>query len=94
MTWNPRIGSSFDVFLEGQGTHEETAAVASERVLAWQLAQAMEREHLAAAGTADRMGTIEGEVGRLLDPADDTVQLGTLRRTADAVGRKVRLQIT
>ena len=91
---NPHIGSSFDEFLDGQGTREETIAVASKRVLAWQLAQAMQAEHLTAAGMAERMGTTESEVDRLLDPADDTVQLATLRRAADAVGRKVRLELT
>ena len=94
MTANPHIGSSFDDFLEGQGTREETVAIASKRVLAWQLAQAMEAEHLTAAGMAERMGTTESEVGRLLEPADDTGQLGTLRRAVDAVGRKVRLELT
>ncbi len=94
MTTNPHIGSSFEDFLKGQGTREETVAVASKRVLAWQIAQAMEREHLTAAAMAERMGTTEGEVERLLDPNDDTVQLGTLRRAADAVGRKVRLELT
>ena len=94
MTTNPQIGSSFDDFLEEQGTREETIAIASKRVLAWQIAQAMEAGHLTVAGMAERMGTTEGEVGRLLDPTDDTVQLGTLRRAADAVGRKVRLELT
>jgi hypothetical protein len=94
MTTNPHIGSSFDDFLTGQGAREETFAVASKRVLAWQIAQAMEAEHLDAAGMAERMGTTASEVGRLLDPTDDTVQLGTLRRAADAVGRKVRLELT
>lgn len=93
-TTNPHIGLSFDDFLEGQGTREETVAVASKRVLAWQLAQAMEQHHLTSAGMAERMGTTVNEVDRLLDPADDTVQLGTLRRAADAVGRKVRLELT
>ena len=94
MTTNPHIGSSFDDFLAEQGTREDTVAVASKRVLAWQIEQAMEAEHLTVAGMAERMGTTEGEVGRLLDPADDTVQLATLRRAAVAVGRKVRLELT
>jgi hypothetical protein len=54
----------------------------------------MEAGHLTVAAMAERMGTTEGEVGRLLDPADETVELGTLRRAADAVGRKVRLELT
>lgn len=94
MKTNPHIGSSFDTFLEGQGTREETIAVASKRVLAWQLAQAMEAEHLTAAGMAERMGTTASQVERLLDPADDTVQLDTVHRAAAAVGRKVRLELT
>ena len=91
---NPHIGSSFDDFLDGQGTREETVAVASKRVRAWQRAQAMEAEHLTSADMAERMGTTESEVGRLLDHADDTVQLGTLRRAADVLGRKMRLELT
>ena len=94
MTTNQHIGSSFDDFVTEQGTREETVAVASKRVLAWQLAKAMEQEHLTPAAMAERMGTTEREVGRLLDPADDTVQLGTVRRAAVAVDRKVRLELT
>ena len=94
MTTNPHIGSSFAEFLTEQGTREETVAVASKRVLAWQLAQAMEQLKLTAAAMAERMGTTESEVGRLLDPSDDTVQLGTIRRAAVVVGRKVRLELT
>ena len=37
-----RIGSLFEDYLAAHGTLEETGAIAVKRVLAWQLAQAME----------------------------------------------------
>ncbi len=91
---NPHVKSSFDDFLEEQGTHEKTFAVNSKRFLAWQLAQAMEREHLSAAAMAERMGTTESEVSRLLDAGDAAFQLSTLRRAIGAIGRTVRLELT
>ena len=41
-----RIGSSFESYLQEQGTLEETTAIAVKRVLAWQLEQAMEENQL------------------------------------------------
>jgi antitoxin HicB len=41
-----RIGSSFEDFLKEEGTLEETNAIAVKRVLAWQLQQAMAKEHI------------------------------------------------
>lgn len=87
------IGSSFDAFLEEQGTRGETIAMASKRVLAWQLAQAMEEGNLTRDDMAARMGTTVVQIDRILDPEDDTVQLDTLHRAAAAVGRKVRLEL-
>ncbi len=87
------IGSSFDEFLEGQGTRDETIAVASKRVLAWQLSQAMVQGHLSREDMAAKMGTTAIQIDRILDPEDDTVQLDTLHRAAAAVGRKVRLEL-
>ena len=39
-----RVGSSFEDYLAKEGILEETTATAEERVLAWQLEQAIERE--------------------------------------------------
>ncbi len=38
-----RVGSSFEDYLAKEGILEETTATAEERVLAWQLEQAIER---------------------------------------------------
>lgn len=91
---NPHIGSSFDDFLVEQGIREEMVEIAPKRVLAFQLAQIMASEHLGPDEMAARMGTTAEQVQKLLDPTDDAVELGTLRRAAAAVGRKVRLELT
>lgn len=39
-----RVGSSFEDYLAKEGILEETTATAEERVLAWQLEQAIERK--------------------------------------------------
>ena len=40
------LGSSFDDFLEEEGTKADVEAVALKRVIAWQISEAMQRRHL------------------------------------------------
>ena len=87
------IGSSFDDFLKGEGTYESTQAVAIKRVLAWQIGQAMEEQHITKAEMARRMDTSRSQLDRLLDPDSDSVTLETLARAARAVGRQVRVEL-
>ena len=42
---NKHSGSTFDSFLEEHGIREEAEAVAAKRALAWQLEQAMKKQH-------------------------------------------------
>jgi antitoxin HicB len=42
---------------------------------------------------AERTGTSRSQVGRLLDPNDGHVTIATLRRAAEVVGRKVRIEL-
>lgn len=87
------IGSPFDEFLRGEGTYESTQAVAIKRVLAWQIGQAMEEQHITKAEMARRMDTSRSQLDRLLDPDSDSVTLETLARAARAVGRQVRVEL-
>jgi len=93
MNPNPHIGSSFDDFLKEEGTYEETTRLAIKRVLAWQLAQAIQEQGLTKAEVAKRMKTSRAQLDRLLDPENDKVQLNTLQRAALAVGRKLHLEL-
>lgn len=87
------IGSSFDSWLREEGIYEEVSAAALKRVLARQVAAAMKEKQFSKAEMARRMGTSRAALDRLLDPEYDAVTLSTLRKAAQAVGRKVRLEL-
>jgi len=90
---NPRIGSSFDSFLEEEGIREEVDVLAQKRVLAWQIEQAMKENGITKVEMAERMHTSRTQVDRLLDPDNDKVQLDTIQRAARAVGRTLKLEL-
>lgn len=88
-----RIGSSFEDYLAGQGTLEETSAVAVKRVLAWQLAQAMEKEQITKSSMARAMRTSRSQLDRILDPENDHVRLDTLAQAARVLGLSLRVEL-
>lgn len=88
------IGSSFDEFLEADGTLEESSAIAMKRVIAWQLAQAMKAKGLSKLAVAKRMGTSRSHLDRILDATDAGLTLETLSKAAKAVGCQVRVELT
>lgn len=88
-----RIGSSFDGFLAGQGILEECEERAIKQILADQIKAAMEKDRLTKSAMAARMRTSRRALDRLLDPANTSVTLHTLQRAANAVGRRLRLDL-
>ena len=88
------IGSDFDDFLRDEGTLEEADAVATKRVIAYQIAQEMEKANISQSELARRMNTSRSSVERLLDPANLSVTLVTLERAASAVGKRLKVQLT
>jgi len=72
--------------------YEDATNYAIKRVLAWQVEQAMREQGITKVEMARRMGTSRVHLDRLLDPANDNVQLDTVQRAAAAVGRKVRME--
>lgn len=87
-------GSSFDVFLKGEGIYEDVQAIAIKSVIAWQIAQEMEKQDITKKEMALRMKTSRSQLDRLLDPDNDQVKLATLGRAAQAVGRELRLELS
>ena len=87
------IGSSFEDFLTEEGTLEETTAVAVKRVLAWQLEQAMEQQHITKKQMAEAMETSRSQLDRILDPDNVRIQLDTMMKAARVLGRKVRIEL-
>jgi DNA-binding transcriptional regulator LsrR (DeoR family) len=90
---NPHIGSSLEDFLAEGGRLEEATAIASKRVLIWQLEEALKAQGLTKSALAARMGTSRPQVDRLLDPANDRVTLHSLQRVASCVGRRLRIEL-
>jgi DNA-binding Xre family transcriptional regulator len=90
---NKHIGSSFDDFLKEEGIYDEVDTVATARVIAWQIQQAMKEKHVSKKELAVRMHTSRSQVDRLLDPHNTSIQVDTLQRAASAVGRKLVISL-
>jgi len=86
-------GSTFDSFLEEEGIREEVEAVAIKRVLAWQLAQAMQKQQKTKQAMAKQLHTSRSQLDRLLDPRNVSVTLGTITRAARALGKRVIIRV-
>lgn len=88
-----KIGSSFADFLHENGGAEEVAVLAVKRVLAWQIEQEMQMQGLTKAKMAARMKTSRSQLDRLLDPLNDKVQLDTIQRAANAIGKRLLITL-
>jgi len=90
---NPNRGSSFDDFLKEEDVYEETKATALKRVVAWQLQEAMAKEHMSKNQMAKRMRTSRTQLDRILDPENCKVQLDSLMKAAAVLGREFKLDL-
>ena len=70
----------------------QTEAVATKRVLAYQMEQAIKEMKLTKTDLAKRMNTSRAAVNRMLDPNNTSVTLASLETAALALGRKVRIE--
>jgi DNA-binding Xre family transcriptional regulator len=86
-------GSSFDEFLKADGLLEEVEAVAVKRVIAWQLAKTMKARRITKKVMAARLRTSRSQLDRLLDPENTSVSLSTLTRAANAIGKRLRVEM-
>lgn len=66
---------------------------AIKEIIAEQLAAAMAEQGITKVEMAARMRTSRRQLDRLLDPAVPSVTLDTLRRAANAVGRRLRVEL-
>jgi antitoxin HicB len=90
---NPRLGSSFESWLDAQSLREEVQAAAIKQIIAEQLAEEMKRKGISKTRMAEMMETSRAQVDRLLDPKNSSATLETLMRAAKAVGRELRLEL-
>ena len=87
------IGSSFDDFLAEEAMLEASTAVAIKRVIAWQIAEEMQAQHLTKTALAKKMRTSRAALNRLLDENDASLTLTTLASAAAALGKKIDLRL-
>jgi predicted XRE-type DNA-binding protein len=87
------LGSEFDAFLEEERLLDQAEAVATKRVLAWEIAQAMKEQGLSKVEMARAMRTSRSALDRLLDPQVASVTLLTIERAARALGRKLSIEL-
>ena len=87
------LGSSFESWLADEGILEETTNSAVKSVLAWQLTQAMKKKKLTKQLMAAAMNTSRAQLDRVLDPKSGNATLETLQRAAQAVGRKLKVEL-
>jgi len=90
---NQNIGSNFDTFLEEEGLLNDATAVAVKRVIAFQLQQAMDAQHMTKTSLAKKMQTSRAALNRLLDDTDTSLTLITLTNAANVLGQKVRIDL-
>ena len=84
---------TFDDFLNEQGLLADAEEMAIKELIAEQIRAAMELEGVTKTALAIRMRTSRRQLDRLLDPANPSVTLATLRRAAQAVGRKLKVEL-
>ncbi len=87
------LGSNFDDFLQEEKLLADAEAVALKRVIAFQIAQEMERSNLTKTEMARRMKTSRASLERLLDPSHPSVTLATLERAAAVLGKKLIIKL-
>ena len=90
---NKHIGSNFDDFLAQEGLLEQAEAIAIKRVVAYQIEQAMVKEHLTKTMLAKKMHTSRSSIDRLFDMKNVSVTLATLYKAAYALNLKLKVQL-
>lgn len=87
------LGSRLDDFLAIDGCLVEAEAVASKRVLAFQIAKLMAEQQVSKAEMERRMSTCHATVDRLLDLDTKSATLATLDKAATALGRRLHIAL-
>ena len=84
---------TFDDFLEERGLLADAEELAIKELIAEQMRDAMAEGGVTKTALAARMQTSRRQLDHLLDPSNPSVTLATLRRAAQAVGRRLRVEL-
>jgi hypothetical protein len=75
------------------GIFDDVTATAIKRAIALQIQNEMAAQKISKSEMARRMKTSPTQLGRLLDPTNDRVQLDTLVKAAAAVGKSLAVNL-
>lgn len=93
MTKNKHRGSDLRDLLRDDGVLEVVEARALKRSLTLQIRRRLDEESLTKSEMAVRMKTSRAPVDRLLDDANPSITLLTLRKAAQALGCRVKIDL-
>ncbi|MBT3556302.1 MAG: XRE family transcriptional regulator [Rhodospirillales bacterium] len=84
---NKHMGSTLDSFLDDEGILEELTVRAQQKVLAYQIDEAMKAQNITKTEMARRMKTSRSQVDKLLDPDNNRYRADTAQKAAAALGK-------
>ena len=90
---NKHIGSKFDDFLEDEGLLAEAQAAAVSRVFAWELEAYIAKEKQSKTAIAHSLETSRSAVDRILDPENTSINLTTMAKMAEVMGKKLQIRL-
>jgi len=90
---NKALGSSLDDFLTEEGLADEVESGAIKKIIAYQLQETIKKERLSKTALAARLETSRAAVDRLLDPENESITLLSLKKAANVLGKKLRLEL-
>jgi antitoxin HicB len=90
---NKHKGSTFESFLEEENLLEEVDAVALKRVVAFELEQAMKKNHITKSEMASKINTSRSSLERFLDPKNTAITLNTLMKIMRVLGKRLQFSI-
>jgi predicted transcriptional regulator len=86
-------GQNFDDYLKEEGLFDEVDELASKKLVAFQLKQAMEEQRLSKSTIAKKMNTSRVAIDNLLDPTFNT-SIESLERFAHILGKKLTISLS
>jgi len=80
-------------FLSEDKILSEVDALATKKVIAYQIEQSMKQKNMTKTEMAKRMGTSRSSLNRLLDPLNTSVSLATIESAVVALGKRLSIEI-
>ena len=87
------IDSSLESFLAEHNFFDQCQHDSIKNILSLQIEHAMAELDLNKSTLAERMGTSRSALDRLLDPANQSVTLETLKKVAEATGQRLLVRL-